>query len=75
MTTKPGKAPLQFGYEATFLDGEKRTGFSLNASTARVEIAYSRLQEGDAECYRQLGIKKIERRQDLDVLEAEEDEK
>ena len=67
MTTKPEKAPSQFGYEVTFLDGEKRTGTSLNASTARVEIAYSRFQEGDAECHRQLGIEKVERREDLDV--------
>lgn len=58
-------APHKFGFEATFLDGEKRTGISFNASTAMVEIAHARFQEG-AESRRQLTIEKIERRADLD---------
>lgn len=60
--------PYKFGFQATFEDGEVRTGTSFNASIARVEIAYARLQEGNAGCHRQLHVRTLTRRKDLDTF-------
>ncbi len=59
----------KYGFEATFADGQKRRGVSFNASTAKVEIAFSRLQEGGCTS-RELDVVDLKRVKELDVTSA-----
>lgn len=60
------KQNIKYGFEATFLDGEKRQLVSFNAATAKVEIAYDRMNLERAMTEKQLRVVRMERRPDLD---------